>query len=110
VLPAWFQVSRARQYAGGPMAQIKVVTEQVAAAAAKIARVPDTLTGGGGMVGMSAGAAADTPAAGAYDAMVHAWSNAAGAYGEAAAGLSRAVAAAAECYREADRLPDPSGS
>jgi hypothetical protein len=92
------------------VSQIKVVTEQVGQAAANIARVPEALTGGGAMVSMSAGAAADTPAAGAYDAMVQAWSSAAGAYGEAAGALSRAVAAAAECYQAADRLPGPGGS
>lgn len=84
---------------------IEVVTHQVEGAAARVARVPGEVTGGLGALQSAGDAAADTPAAGACEHMASQVATMLPKLSSAAADLSKALNAAAECYRAADRLP-----
>jgi hypothetical protein len=84
---------------------IEVVTQQVDAAAARVSRVPGEVTGGLGALQGAADAAADTPAAAACEHAANQVAAMLPKLSSAAADMSRALAAAAECYRAADRLP-----
>lgn len=91
----------------GTVSQIEVVTRAVAAEAQRLRSVRRDLDGANGWMAGTADAAADTPAAGACQAMVERWSGAIVSFGQASDGLSAAVAAAAECYAQADALSMP---
>ena len=90
------------------MPTIGVVTERVEAAAAELAAVSGDVTGAGGWMPATAGAAEGTEAAGAYEALVADLAGTLPAFARAADGLAQATARAAECYRAADVLPAPS--
>jgi hypothetical protein len=87
------------------VAKLQVVTEQVDAAAAKVSGVGAQIAGGASWLGEIAGAAEGTTAAAACHAAASRWQAAFPAYADVANALSSALSAAAECYRQADKLP-----
>lgn len=91
------------------MSQISVATQSVRRSATGMRRVSGTLDTSASQVGCASGAAADTPAAGAYNALFHAMSSVVPAYGATADALAVALDLAAQCYEAADVLPGGRG-
>lgn len=89
------------------MGLLEIRTDAVRGAAGRIGAVPGMVTTAASEVGCAQGAADDTDAAGAYDALASRLGVVAGQYAATVDELATAMDLAAQCYEAADRLPTP---
>lgn len=89
--------------------EIRAVTESISGEAARLGAMRGELGGSVGWLASSGQAAAETPAAGAFEEMTQDWIRVLGQFAEGVDELAAAVESAAWCYAVADQVSIPAG-